>query len=288
MVALTAVFFKSDTSYEAPSFLSIPQSGPLTNDPDGLLHDRTVAVLDVLAYVSMDSSSSVIAVGLILNPIQLVIATNEDNPTKTMLKHLKAICFTLKKISDNKVFSQALKCRLTRVVNGCEAWSSLQRFVFDVIQVQLWQMEGEDLKRWKVVAAFRDQFRLWNNADQETERNKIEQKQIFLSHVQDFWGNALRLQDCLYKTCRPGCQTDSNEMGTLKRKLRTLIAVSAKILDLSAEGGTKACDYWAKKVAPNGKPQSSAYEIHSVIIKGQLHFKFIARLRNWFPFTIIC
>ena len=66
------------------------------------LHDRTVAVLDALAYVAMDKSSPVVAVGLTMNPVQLVIATNEDNPTETMVEHLKAICSILKKISDTK------------------------------------------------------------------------------------------------------------------------------------------------------------------------------------------
>ena len=55
-------------------------------------------------------------------------------------------------------------------------------------------------------------------------------------------------------------------MKTLKKKWQSLIAVSAKILDRTAEGGTKTCDYEAKKVAPNSKPHVSAYEIHSVMI----------------------
>ena len=55
-------------------------------------------------------------------------------------------------------------------------------------------------------------------------------------------------------------------MGTLKRKWQNLIAGSVMILELTAEGGTKACDYWAKKVAPTGKPHVSAYEIHLMMI----------------------
>ncbi len=231
----------------------------------------TIAVLDALAYVSMDKSSPVVAVGLTMNPIRLVVATNEDNPTETMLEHLKAICSTLKKISDTKFPHKLSNVDLREVSPKPDLTDVRLEALCNDLFLMLYKYsygrwKEKHLKRWKVVAAFRDQFRLWNNADQETERDKIEQKQIFLSHVQDFWGNALHLQDCLYKTCRPRCQTDSNEMGTLKRKWQTLIAVSAKILDLTAEGGTKACDYWAKKVAPNGKPHFSAYEIHSVMI----------------------
>lgn len=83
VVAFTAVFFQSDIcSDEALSFRSIPQSIPLTNGPNVMLYDRTVAVLDALEYVSMDKSSPVIAIRLI---------TNKNNPTETMPKHLKAI-----------------------------------------------------------------------------------------------------------------------------------------------------------------------------------------------------
>ena len=205
-----------------------------------------------------------------MNPLQLVVATNEDNPTKTMLEHLKTICSTLKKISDTK-FPHILSHVNLREVSPKPNLTDvrLEALCNDLFLRLYKYSDGrwkeKHLKRWKVVEAFRNQLKLWKNADQETERDKIEQYQIFLSHIQNFWLTALDLQDCLYKTCQPGCKTDSNEMGTLKRKWQTLIAVSAKILDLTAEGGTKACDYWAKKVAPNGKPHFSA-EIHSVMI----------------------
>ena len=235
------------------------------------LHDRTVAVLDALAYVSMDNSSPVVAVGLTMNPLQLVVATNEDNPTKTMLEHLKTVCSTLKKISDTKFPHKLSDVNLREVspkpdLTDVRLEALCTDLFLKIYKYSYGIWKKKHLKRWKVVEAFRDQLQLWKNADQETERDKIEHKQIFIIHFIDFWGTALDLQDCVYQTCRPGCKTDINEMGTLKRKWQTLIAVSAKILDLTAEGGTKACDYWAKKVAPNGKPHFSAYEIHSVMI----------------------
>ncbi len=272
MVTLTAVFFQSDTcSDEAPSLRSIPRGGPLTNGPNVALHDRTVAVLDALAYVSMHKSSPAVAIGLTLNPLQLVVATNEDNPSEDILNHLTTICSTLKKISDAKfphklshvnLREESLKVDLMDV--RLEALSN--DLFLKLYKYSYGRWKEKHSKRWKVFEAFRAQLKLWEDADQETDPNKIEQKEIFLHHLQGVRLSALSLQDCLYNTCRPDCKTDINELGTLKEEWQWLLAVSAKILDLTAEGGTKACDYWAKKVAPNGKPHVSAYEIHLVMI----------------------
>lgn len=73
---------------------------PLTDGQDVALHDRTVAVLDALAYVSVDERSPAIALGLTLKPLQLVAATNEQIPSDTVIDHLNSICSTLKRLSD--------------------------------------------------------------------------------------------------------------------------------------------------------------------------------------------
>ena len=235
------------------------------------LHDRTVAVLDALAYVSMDKNSPAVAVGLRMNPLQLVVATNEDTPTETMLEHLNTICSILKKISDTKFPHNLSHVNLRKVSPKPDLMDMRLEALCNDLFLRLYKYsygrwKEKHLKRWKVVEAFSGQLQHWADADQETERDKIEQKRIFFRHIQDFWISALALQDILYKTCRPGCKTDINEMGTLKTSWQSLIAESKTILELTAEGGTKACDYWAKKVAPNGKPHVSAYETHSVMI----------------------
>ena len=199
MVTLTAVFFQSDTcSDEAPSLRSIPRSGPLTNGPD------TVAVLDALAYVSMDKSSPAVAVGLTMNPLQLVVATNEDTPTETMLEHLNTICSSLKKISDTKFPHKLSHVNLREVSPKPDLMDVRLEALCNDLFLRLYKYsygrwKEKHLKRWKLVEAFSGQLQLWEDADQETERDKIEQKQIFLSHIQDFWVTALALQDCLYK-----------------------------------------------------------------------------------------
>ena len=42
-------------------------------------------------------------------------------------------------------------------------------------------------------------------------------------------------------------------MGTLKAKWQRGLAIAARILDLTMEGNTQACNYWPNEVAPNGK-----------------------------------
>lgn len=206
-----------------------------------------------------------------MNPLQLVVAKNEDNPSEDILNHLTTICSTLKKISDAKFPHKHLDVNLREESPKPDLMDvrieALTKDLFlKLYKYSYGRWKEKHLKRWKVFEAFRDQLQLWADAHQETERDKIEQNKIFVTHLQEFRLCALSLQECSYKTCRPGCKTDINKIGNLQRKWQCLIAVSAKILALNAERGTKACDYWVKKVAPNSKPHVSAYEIHLVMI----------------------
>ena len=219
MVTLTAVFFQCDTSSdEAPSLRSIPRGGPLTNGPDEALHDRTVAVLDALAYVSVHKSSPAVAIGLTMNPLQLVVATNEDNPSKTIFNHLTAICSTLKKISDAKYPHKLSHVNLREVSPKPDLMDMRLEALCNYLFLRLYRYSygrwrEKHLKRWKVFEAFCHQILAWEDAHQETERDKIEQKEIFLEYLEEFRLCALSLQVCLDKTCRPDCENDINEMG---------------------------------------------------------------------------
>lgn len=66
------------------------------------LHDRTVAVLDALAYGSVNETSPCVAIGLTRKPLQLVVTMNEEIPSPTILENLNTICSILKNISDAK------------------------------------------------------------------------------------------------------------------------------------------------------------------------------------------
>ena len=146
----------------------------------------TVAVLDALAYVSMDKSSPAVAVGLTMNPLQLVVATNEDNPTDTMLEHLNTICSTLKTIFDTKFPQKLSHVNLREVSPKPDLMDVRLDALCNDLLLRLYKYsygrwKEKHLKRWKVVEAFRNQLQLWEDADQETERDKFEQKQIFLT-----------------------------------------------------------------------------------------------------------
>lgn len=60
----------------------------MTNGPNMELHDRTVAVLDALEYISTKGCSSVFAIGQRINPLQLVVAKNDQIPCEALVKHL--------------------------------------------------------------------------------------------------------------------------------------------------------------------------------------------------------
>lgn len=100
VVMLAAAVFMSDsTSHNAQSLRSSKLHGLLTHGANVALHDP---VLDALEYVSVIESPSVVAIGLIMKPLQLVVATNNQTPSETLDKYLTTICLTLQKLSDRK------------------------------------------------------------------------------------------------------------------------------------------------------------------------------------------
>ena len=228
-----------------------------------------------------------------MNPLQLVVATNEDNPSEDILNHLTTICSTLKKISDAKFPHNLSHVNLREVSPKPDILDVRLEALPNDLFLRLYKYsygrwKEKHLKRWKFFEAFRHQIKVWKDAHQETEHDKIEQKEIFLKYLQVFRLCALSLQGCLDKTCQPDCETDINEMGNLKRKWQSLIAASADILNLTAEGGTNACDYWAKKVAPNGKPHVSAYEIYFSDDIGTSALRLHRTIEKMVSSTIMC
>ncbi len=106
VVTLAAAMFTSKTSsLEARSLrysIANELGGPLTNGPHVELHERTIAVLDALAYLSVNESSLAVAIGLTMKPLQLVVTTNEEIPSTAIAEHLDTICSILKNMSDAK------------------------------------------------------------------------------------------------------------------------------------------------------------------------------------------
>lgn len=101
VVTLAAAMFTPKTSFLEARSLRRSRPNKLGR-PDPALHQRTVAVLDALAYVSVNGSSPAVAIGLTMKPLQLVVTTNKEIPSPTIVKHLNTICSTLKNMSDAK------------------------------------------------------------------------------------------------------------------------------------------------------------------------------------------
>lgn len=102
VLSIAAAAFMS--SIEAPVLRSSKLHRSLTNGPNVALHDCRAAVLDVV-------------IGLRINPLQLVVATNNQISCNTLVKRLTTICSTPKKLSNNNVFIPIVsKCKLTRGV----------------------------------------------------------------------------------------------------------------------------------------------------------------------------
>lgn len=105
VVTLGASIFKSNISNNVVSFCSScskNSSMPLTHCPNLVFYDYIISVLDALAYIPINKSSSVIAIDLAMKPLQLVIATNKEIAFKPILEHCITISFTLKKLSNTK------------------------------------------------------------------------------------------------------------------------------------------------------------------------------------------
>ena len=65
-------------------------------------YEHIVAVLDTLAYVSINKTSLHVAIGLTIKPLQLMVTTNKNILSLTIVEHLNSICSTLKNILDAK------------------------------------------------------------------------------------------------------------------------------------------------------------------------------------------
>ncbi len=121
VVTLTAALFTSKTSSSEAESLPHSRANNLVGGPDALLHERTVEVLDALAYLSVNKSSPTVAIGLTMKPLQLVVTTNDEIPSTSIVEHLDSICSTIRNRSDAKLCSMLrsklpIKCRLTRGV----------------------------------------------------------------------------------------------------------------------------------------------------------------------------
>ena len=265
VVTLAVATFTSKTSTpEAWSFRCFRANvldEPLTNCPPVALHGRTVAVLDALAYVSVNETSTCVAIGLTMKPLQLVVTTNNEIPTSTQVEHLNSICSTLKNISDAKIctcpdlnFSNAdlqeespdpdfVDENLESHYNNL--FLRIYKYSHDRLQIK-------DKKRWKVLEDFGSQLRVWKTegvGEREYRYNLGEPHKTFFDSVNAFWFSALYLRDNMIKFSQSGWKFDATEMGTLRASWLETQVRAGNVLGQKL-GGISMCDHWALTVIP--------------------------------------
>lgn len=227
----------------------------------------------MLWHVSISESSSVVAVGLRMKPLQLVVATNDQIPCKTLIEHLTTICSTLKKLSDTKFSYSFPDTNLREVSPELDLEDGKLQALYDNFFLQLYKygyerLKTKHVKRWNVFEDFRRQYSGWIERitqHQGTRCDQIEPHKTFFSDIGLFRVFNLRLQDCLSKFYRYGWKMDKNEMEILRLRWHQILTRAESILDLVVEGNSEACDYWAKKVDPNGKLHVSDHKIDLVM-----------------------
>lgn len=260
-VDLNAVVSLAAAAFTTRRFNKI--SGQLTNDPEG--------VLDALAYVSVNESSPAVAIGLNLKPLQLVVATNEEIPSKTIVEHLTTIYSALKNLSDTKYYTfsglKSPNVNLREVSPGLDMDDENLQPFYDDLFLQIYKYSNARLqtkhsKRWEVIEGFRRQYHLWRNGitpEQETRCDQVELHQTFFSCIASFRITGLGLRDCLLQFCHSDWKLDMAELALLRSRWERVQSHAASVLDLTVKGKS-ACDYWAEKVLPGGQPPDTIHK----------------------------
>ena len=160
--------------------------------PDALLHGRTVAVLDALAYVSVNESSSAVAIGLTMKPLQLVVTTNDEIPSTSILEHLDSICSTLRNRSDAKLCTcsdpnSQSNADLREVSPPPDFSDENLDSHYNNLFLQIYKYSHDRLqlknkKRWEVIDRFRNQLTRWKKEVSPVNRSDLDEP-----HKTFFW-----------------------------------------------------------------------------------------------------
>lgn len=199
-----------------------------------------------------------------MEPLQLVVATNEEIASKPIQEHLTTICSTLKKLSDTKFNEFSVKnlqsVNLREMSPELDLGDENLQSLYNDLFLQLYKcsydrLQTKHAKRWEVIEGFRSQYVGWQNTialEQGTRFGQIESQETFLSLIERFWICSMGLRDCLDQFCRSGWKIDIDEMEVLKTNWQEIQTCAWNLLDSVVEGNS-ACAYWAKKVVPNGQ-----------------------------------
>lgn len=229
-----------------------------TQGPHLERHEHTVAILDALAGVCTRDKGLAVAIGLRMGkPIEIILATNEEYPSETIINHLTAICSTLKKISDRKFCFQVSKTGVQPVhgedFEDRELQDLYEELFLGVYKHSYDKLEFKNARWWSIFEEFRAHSLDWvqrmkqEEGQQENVVELIEPHQSVFRDLVLFRANAIALQSSLFECCQTE-KVSSTQMQLLKARWYRMVICAHGILDDSL-----ACEYWATKVATDGK-----------------------------------
>ena len=265
VVMLATTIFTSKTSSLEARSLRCSRASKL-GGPDAALNERTVAVLDALAYVSVNKSSSLaVAISLTMKPLQLVVSTNNKVPSTSILEHLDTICSTLQNISDAKFGTcsdpnSQSNADLREVSPAPDFFDENLESHYNNLFLQIYKYSHDrfqlkNKKRLEVIDGFRNQLTDWKNKVTREQGNRSdlnEPHKTFFDTFNDFCLSGFSLRDCLDQFSQSSWKIDADKMHKLKSHWNQMLACAKDILGQEV-GGKSICDHWAIREFPAGQ-----------------------------------
>lgn len=213
-----------------------------------------------MAYVSVNENSPAVAIGLTMKPLQLVVATNEEIPSTTIVEHLDTICSTLKKRSDAKFCTCS---DLNLQSNADIREESPDPAFFDenleshysTLFLQIYKYSHDKLhtkhkKTREFLEGFRNQLTVWKTQvtrERGDRYDPVEPHKTFFDSLNCFMLSCFRLRHSLIKLSQSGWRMDATEMNTLRSAWYNIQADAENTLAQKVRG-MSMCDYWARRV----------------------------------------
>ena len=255
VVTLAAAMFTSKTSSLEARSLRCSRANDL-GGPDAALRELTVAVLDALAYVSVKESSPAVAIGLTMKPLQLVVTTNGEIPSTSILEHLDTICSTLQNISDAKFCTcsdpnSQSNADLREESPYPDFSDSNLEYHYNNLFLQIYKYSHDRLqiknkKRWEVLVGFSSQFTVWKTKIIRERGNRYdldEPHKTFFATFRSFCISGYGLRRRLTRLSRSGWKMDAIEMDALRSHWHNMQAYAVDILGQKV-GEISICNQW--------------------------------------------
>lgn len=133
--------------------------------------------------------------------------------------------------------------------------------LLEVYRYSYGRLELKHKKRWALIEKFHEQFLDWVEKEEEdTQRDVLESSKLVLREILLFRTHFIDFQNSMVECF----QTEKGrpiQMETMKNRWRRVLTHAYEILENSS-----ACEYWASKVAADGKPPVFNHRIHLMMI----------------------